>query len=118
METSTRDTALAHISLNVELQPIRQTAQNLIGLFALTLPNDYHGQRTRVLFEMFPHGRHKESEQSDDAQHISGATYDSVKQHETGDFLLVFLFLTSIFADKLSRFFMSNVQTSIRMLLN
>jgi len=52
MGTSTQDTALAHNSLNVELQPVRQGAQNLIGLFALTLPNDYHGQRIQALFEM------------------------------------------------------------------
>ena len=52
MGISTRDTALAHISLNVELQPVRQRAQNLIGLFALTPPNDYHGRTIHVLFEM------------------------------------------------------------------
>jgi len=51
------------MSLNAELQPIRQTAQKLISLFALTFPNDYRGQRIHVLFEMFPHGRQKESEQ-------------------------------------------------------
>ena len=63
MGTSTRDTALAHISLNVAWQPVRQRAHNLIGLFALTLPNDCHGRRIHVLFEMLHHGRHKESEQ-------------------------------------------------------
>jgi hypothetical protein len=65
VRTSTQDTALAHTSLNAELQPTNQKAQNLIGLFALTLPNDYHPQRIHVLFEMFPHGRHRELEQED-----------------------------------------------------
>lgn len=63
MGTFRRDTVLVHIGLNVAWQPIRQLAQKLIGLSALTYPNDYRGQKKQTLFETFANGRHKETEQ-------------------------------------------------------